>query len=69
MSFHFGFPMKHKDRELSLEELEFVRGGMGYVNFYVYREEILNKYETKPDPSDYLCYKRQENHKWLSKLR
>ena len=61
MSFHFGFPMKHKDRELSLKELELVRGGFNYSGFYKYRAEILNAHQIKSKSSrdDYLCGNRR----------
>ena len=39
--------MKHKDRELSLEELELVRGGFDYSGFYKYRAEVLNAHQIK----------------------
>tara|TARA_Y100001938_G_C8007302_1_gene388056 strand:+ start:320 stop:505 length:186 start_codon:yes stop_codon:yes gene_type:complete len=47
---------KLEDRELSLEELELVRGGFDYSGFYRYRAEVLNAHQIKLKSSgdDYL---------------
>ena len=46
--------MKDKDRELTLKELEFVRGGLDYHGRMRYRAEILNLYKLKYEDSNYL---------------
>lgn len=51
--------MKHKYRELSLEELELVRGGFDYSGFYEYRAEILNKFKLKDKSNNYLYTKEE----------
>ena len=48
--------MKHKDRELSLEELEIVRGGFDYSGFYKYRAEILNTHQIRSKSLDMTIY-------------
>tara|TARA_R110002110_G_scaffold44201_4_gene136455 strand:+ start:613 stop:789 length:177 start_codon:yes stop_codon:yes gene_type:complete len=44
--------VKIEDKELTLEELELVHGGMNYTGFYRYRAEILNFYEIKDKGAD-----------------
>lgn len=46
--------MKEENRELTLEELEFVRGGLDYHARMRYRADILNLYKLKCGDSDYL---------------
>jgi len=46
--------MKEENRELTLEELEFVRGGLDYHARMRYRADILNLYKLKYEDSDYL---------------
>ena len=45
--------------ELTLEELEFVRGGFDYSGFYKYRAEILNNFKLKVKSSIYLLVKEE----------
>tara|TARA_R100000900_G_scaffold101713_1_gene78754 strand:- start:148 stop:324 length:177 start_codon:yes stop_codon:yes gene_type:complete len=58
--------VKDEDKELTLEELELVCGGMNYSGFYKYRAKILNFYEIKDKGADlkwkksYYSYCRQE---------
>jgi len=45
--------------ELTLEELELVRGGFDYSGFYEYRAEILNNFKLKDKSSNYLLVKEE----------
>jgi hypothetical protein len=57
--------MKHKDRELSLKELELVRGGFNYSGFYRYRAEILNTHQIKSkSPRDDYLYDSRGAFLW-----
>jgi hypothetical protein len=55
--------VRDKDRELTLEELEFVRGGLDYHGQKRYRAEIINLYKLKYEDSDYLeiCMNIKQN--------
>ena len=39
--------MKDKVKELTLEELELVKGGFDYSGFYKYRAKVLNTFKIK----------------------
>jgi len=56
--------MKDEDRELTLEELEFVRGGLDYHGQKRYRAEIINLYRLKYEDSNYLgaCMNTKQNY-------
>ena len=43
--------VKNKVKELTLEELEIVKGGFDYSGFYRYRADILNTFQIKRQSS------------------
>jgi len=56
-------PSDRGREELTLEELELVRGGVDYPGFYEYRAEILNNFKLKDKSSNYLeiCMSIKQN--------
>ena len=58
--------MKSNVKELTLEELELVKGGFDYSGFYRYRAEILNTLKIQVTSSDFqtnYMYETQSKHK------
>lgn len=58
--------MKSNVKELTLEELELVKGGFDYSGFYRYRAEILNTFKIQVTSSDFqtnYMYETQSKYK------